>query len=396
MSKIERGNAVPGVLYDYLIGVTIMGVIFISAVFVVPQMSYVNLLYLDQQQLRNIADQTLKAIVLETGYPANWGASEPFDPESVERFGLAESESSSFYVLDPDKVQRLVQDYPLGYINYTTIRELLDLEDYGFSISIVPPFNVTIENEEFEFDEDEADIELKVNVSARNGMPIPNAVVESTIIYSTKDGVTARLYFLVDTTLTDSMGTCEVEKHIDAPSGEEFSDILVVFRITVADVSSLVVTYQSIPSNDIANITIAGDDVILTSDQIPTPRGTRWVDNIILFDWNNFIFLYNGTRDPQNDMITYGQGFKVWNRTFPGLKKNNPAFLLFSFWVPLGQGQGRRTVLIAGPDPNWMGSRVINYGGMPTSSGSSVKIQRNVVISRMVYTLELTMWKESS
>ena len=383
----------PGVLYDYLIGVTVMGVIFISAVFVVPQMSYVNLLYLDQQQLRNIASQTLKTILLEVGYPVDWGTSDPFDPDNVERFGLAEFESSSFYVLDPDKVQRLVPDNPLGYIEYDKMRELLGLEGYGFSISIVSPFNVTIENEVFEFDDDDADIELEVTISSRGGTPIPNAVVESTIIYSTKSGNTATLYFTVDTNLTDSVGKCKVQKHIDAPSGEEFTDMIVIFRITVADVATLVVSYQKTPPDDIAEIAMVGDELILTVPEA-TPRGARWVDNIVKFDWESFVFVYNGTRS-NDDKLTYGQGYKVWSRNFANLKKENPSLLLFDFWA-VDPGVGRRSVLIAGPSPNWMGSRVLHYGGVPTSTSSSAKIQRNVVISGMVYTVELTMWKESS
>jgi len=385
-----------GVLYDYLIGIVIMGIIFISAVFVVPQISYVNLLHLDQQQLRNIASETLKAILLQAGYPEDWGAADPFDQDDILRFGLAAPNSSSFYVLDPDKVQRLVEDNPLGTVEYEKMRELLNLGGYGFSLSIVPPFNVTVDVDEFENGDDDAEIELEVHVSSRNGMPISNAIVESTIIYSTEKSDNTSLYFIIDRYLTDSLGKCEIEKHINSPDGEKFSDIIVIFKITVADLSTLLVTYQTTPPNNIANISIVEDDVILTSDQIPTPHGARWIDNIIIFDSNSFSYLYNGTRDPVKDKLTYGQGFRVWNHTFPGLKKSNPAFLLFSFWVPVGQGQGRRTVLIAGPSPNWLGSRVLHFGDFPTSTSSSVKIERNVVISEMTYVAELTMWKEAT
>jgi hypothetical protein len=370
-----------------------MGVIFISAIFVVPQISYINLLHLDQQQLRNVASQTLKAVLLQTGYPADWGTAEPFDPDSVERFGLAQSNSSSFYVLDPDKVQRLVSDNPLGYIEYSEMQELLGLEDYGFSISIIPPFNVTIQNEVFEFDDDNATIKLEVDVSSRNGLPIANAVVESTIIYSTtKSGNVASLYFIVDQNSTDSLGTCKVDKQISAPSGEEFSNIIVIFRVTVAEIATLVVTYQDTPPNDIAEINMVGDELILTMPNA-TPRGARWVDYVIKFDWESFVFLYNGTRS-NDDKLTYGQGYKVWSKNFANLKRENPSLTLFGFWA-VEPGGGRREVLIAGPNPNWLGSRVLHYGGMPTSSGSSVKVQRNVVISGMVYTIELTMWKET-
>lgn len=381
-----------GALYDYIVSLTIMSVIFISAVFVVPQMSYANLLNIDQQQLRNVATQTLKAILLQTGYPADWGTAYPFDPESVERFGLAESDSPSFYVLDPDKVQRLVEDNPLGYIEYNEMRELLGLGDYGFSISIIPPFNVTIQNEEFEYDDNDADIELEVTVSSENGLPVANALVEATIIYATKKGDSAALYYTVNETSTDSLGTCEVRKHLNAPSGEKFTDIIVVFRITVADVATFVVTYQDTPPDDIAEISMVGDELILTMPDA-TPRGARWVDHVIKFDWDSFIFLYNGTRS-NDDKLTYGKGYAVWSKEFENLKHEDPAMTLFGFWA-VDPGTGRRSILIIGPNPNWLGARVMHYGGTPASSSSSVKVQRNVVISGMVYTVELVMWKEA-
>jgi hypothetical protein len=385
-----------GALYDYLIGLTTMGVIFISAVFIVPQLSYVNLLYLDQQQLRNIANQTLKAVLLETGYPIDWGATDLFDPDSIIKFGLAASTSSSFYVLDPDKVQRLVSDNPLGSIEYYKMKELLGLEGYGFSISIIPPFNVTIENNKFEFDNDDAEMELEVYVSSRSGAPIANAVVELIIIYSTKKGGTAKLYFVRDMHLTDSLGKCKIEKHLDAQSGETFSDIIAVFKVTVADLTTIVVVYQDTPPGDIADINIVGDEIILTHPGWIPPEGqpptARWVYNIIQFNEQTFTVIYSGSKRPE-DLLTYGQGYKVWSKVFNGLKKNNPSVILFNFYV-LGRGQPR-TVLLAGPNPNWLGSRVLNYGGLPALSGSAVKIERTVVISGMTYVLELTMWKEA-
>jgi len=390
---------VTGVLYDHIIGLTIMGTIFISAVFVIPQISYVNLLYLDQQQLRNIAEQTLKAILLQTGYPADWGTTDSFDPSSVERFGLSKSNSSSFYVLDPDKVQRLVEDNPLGFIEYEKMRELLGLEGYGFSISIIPPFNVTILTEQFDVTSQKIDLKLEVKVSYNDGRRISDATVEAIIVYATKSGSSAKLYSLVERASTDPIGICTIEKHLTAPPGEQFSDVIVVFRVTVADVATRVVIYQDPPPDDIADINIVGDEIILTHpDGLPPgspPPAARWIDNIIEFDEESFLFIYNGTRSP-DDLLTYGEGFKVWNETFSGLKKSNPSFILFNFWV-LAQGipATPRSILIAGPSPNMIGSRVLNYGGAPTSSGSAIKLQRAVVISGMTYIVELAVWKES-
>ena len=137
-----------------MIGLVITGIIAVSAIVVIPNISYVNLLYVDQQQLRNIALDTLKAMLLDAGYPANWGTTGDFDPD---RFGLALAGSSSFYVLDSDKVQRLVVGNPTGVIEYEDIRTKLELQGYGFNFRIIPPFKVIV---------NDIDLEAAKNVSA--------------------------------------------------------------------------------------------------------------------------------------------------------------------------------------------------------------------------------------
>lgn len=164
-----------GTVYDYLAATIIVGSIFVAAVVVVPNASYMNLLYVDHQQLRNVALETLKTMLLDAGYPENWGSQTPFDQNSVQRFGLAHSGTSSFYVLDSEKVQRLVASNPAGHIDYEVIREKLGLQDYGFCIKIFPLFNVTVddlsEGSELLFD---------INVRFNDGRAIPNAAVDAT------------------------------------------------------------------------------------------------------------------------------------------------------------------------------------------------------------------------
>jgi len=372
----------------------VTGVVFISAVLVIPSMNYVSLLQVDQQQLRNVAEQVFKTMLLEPGYPVDWGSTDPFDQNSVNRIGFAD-ENSTLYVLDSDKVQRLVANNPIGSIEYDRVRELLGLEGYGFSLSIVPPFDVAVENEEFEVAPSRVDLELDVTVLNVKGGPIPNAVVETTIIYSTKKGDNARLYVIVEKSLTDRLGVCEVEKHTDAPSEEQFSDVIVVFRVSVANVSSLFAVYQRVPSNDIAEINYVGDNIVLTVPEV-TPRGARWVDNIIDFDWESFISMYNGTRS-NDDKLTYGEGYKVWSHTFRGLKHGAPSLLIMGFWA-VDAGEGRRCILIAGPNPNLFGSRVLQYGDPDGAKGARcvMKLQRDVVISGMTYLAEIIVWKELS
>lgn len=377
-----------GEVYGYIIGLAITGIIFISAVAVVPNLSYVNLLYVDQQQLRNTALETMKAILLQTGSPASWGSEDPFNQDSVSRFGLAYAESSSSYVLDSDKVQRLVVDNPIGYVEYDKMRDLLGLEGYGFSISILQPFNVTIKEVDFE----PPDLEFEVKVSDNYGTPVPNAIVDSTIIYSTQEGENSTLHVTIaETAFTGDLGTCEVNETLNPSEG--ISDIIVVFEVTVADLATIFVTYQKNPPDDIANVNLVGDNLILTVPDA-TPRGARWVDNVVMYGEEKLTFLYNGTRSNE-DKLTYGEGYKVWTESFNDLQYHNPTLLIFNFFAVDPGPSARREILVAGPYPNWMGSRVIQYGGALEHTGkTAVNLHRTVIISGMTYIIELTLWKE--
>ena len=97
-------------VYDHVVAILVVGVIFVGAVVVLPAMSFANLQAVDQQQLRNTALNVFNAMLLDTGEPTNWGSMDPFymnDPR-IKRFGLASTQGTTFYVLDPNKVQRLI------------------------------------------------------------------------------------------------------------------------------------------------------------------------------------------------------------------------------------------------------------------------------------------------
>jgi len=390
-------------LYDYMIALTIVGVIFISVVFISPSLSYANILYIDQQQLRSLAVETLKTILLGTGYPTTWGAQDPFDPNNVQNFGLASADSSSFYVLDPDKVQRLVKDNPIGYIEYPRMRKLLGLERYWFNIRIVPPFNFTILNAQVA----PPQISFEVKVSLNDGRPVPNGKVNAVIFYTTQgrgqgqgDKGEERSWVFsekVNDVSTDARGMCGIERMLTPPG--QISDVMVLFKVTVADLTTLFVTFQDDRPDDIAYVNMVSDNVILSMpDNPPPPRDARWVDNVIMFSWDTdtIMFLHNGSIPRLNeDKLNYGS-YKVWTRTFNELSNHNPALLIFNFWaVDIGENPARRSVLIAGPYPNWLGYRVIEYGGTSPQGYTAVKLYRNVVVSGMTFNAELSLWKES-
>lgn len=379
-------------VYDHIIAILVVGSMFVGAVVVAPTITLVNMQTIDQQQLRNLALNVFNAILLDTGEPSDWGSMDPFyinDPR-IQRFGLATAQDSTFYVLDPDKVQRLVTDNPMNYCDYDRVRELLGLQGYGFSLQIIPPFNVTNADgtpipDRSPITINNNEISYEIKVSYLDGTPIPNANVTATIVYT--NGRDLEIITRPQV-LTDALGLCSDTVTLSFNP----TQVIVVLQVTVAGVATLTVTFGTTPPNDIAEINFVEDTIILTMPDA-TPRAARWVDNIIPFlGEEGFEFIYNGTRST-NDMLNYGR-FRVWSKNFNGLKRRNPVVFIFNFWAVI-RGSGRQEVLIAGPYQNLLGYTVFSYGESPTTGSASVKIQRNVVISGMTYTAELWLWKES-
>ena len=386
-------------VYDHIFAIIIVGIIFVSAVVALPAMSLINIRAVDQQQLRNIALNVFNAILLDTGEPVNWGSVDPnWSPEIVKRFGLASASASTFYVLDPDKVQRLVEGNPLGGINYTVVKELLGLEGYEFSFRIIPPFNVTnvdgtkIDDNHSPINEtllEEKVLQYAVKVCYPNGEPIPNAVIEAVVVYTDKSN------FAIESpkfTTTDSMGIGRDTINLDFKP----SHVTVILRVSVADVATLVVTFGKNPLRFV-DINAVGDSIVLTRPKNKTNAEVK-LHKIYFFSADGtLVSLYNGTKD---DHFNTGVGspFRLWNKTFPCLKSRNPVVFVINIETvpPKGSGEhGNQEMVIAGPYQNLLGYTVFQYGSSSPPERGAVSLRRSVIISGMTYTAELTLWKES-
>ena len=382
-----------GELYDYMIGIVVVGVIFISAVFAVPAISYVNLLEVDQQQLRNTALNVFNAMLLGTGSPVDWGSTFPFDQNNVEAFGLAYSGESSLYVLDTDKVQRLDKDSP-GYMEYAYARDLLRLEDYGFSLTIFRPFTV---DWDLEINDAANYVSFAVNVTrSEDGRPIPNAQVSCTILCTAKkDEELTVVVAQPKTFFTNALGRCEGNVTMQIPENFRIEKAVAILKITVAGISTMVVAQEDLWAQNVMKINTFGDTIILSfRGELTNTSGVRRVLDINAYTYDALTEIYEGKDDPNSDKITHGYGYVFWNNTFPGLKAMDPALLLFSVSVPV-KGEGRRPVIVAGPFSLWESSEVFSFG--PDSeqfSNVATKLRRYVVFSGMTYIAELTLWKE--
>jgi len=371
-------------VFEHITAIIVVSMLFVSAVIAVPAISYVNLLYVDQQQFRNVALEALNSMLLGVGYPSEWGSSDPFNESDVTNFGLALSESSSFYVLDPEKVQRLDVGNPSGSLDYDTVRTLLGLQDYGFNIKVIPLFNVTaIDNSEL------PSLLFEVNVTFNDGRPIPSAQVEAEIFYV--EGQSG--YFTTETeNSTNWLGQCTIEKELT--SG--VTDYIVVLETTVADLATITSTYMGgFDQQHTMNASMIGENITLS---IPEglgwekgSSGARWVKNVMVVSADRVWNVYNGTSD---DKITWSDSKDSWgwSKLLSGLSYYKPLFIIFNLRVP----NPTRLVLFVGPYTIASGYRVFNFGSSParSPSGEALKLTRSVEISGMSYVFELLMWKE--
>jgi len=387
-----------GGIYDHLLAVVLVGAIFVAAVAALPNVGYVSLLSVDQQQMRNLALDVLKTMLLDAGYPTDWGSYQVFTNSTVQRFGLALDDSSSFYVLDPDKVSRLNLDNPAGFVGYETIRDRLRLQGYGFDLRITPPFNVTI-NDGNPVDLATMRNGVKVLVThSDDKRPIPNAAVKAKIIYS-KTNDNNQFYWATPlSNSTDVLGKCTIKNTDPDFQSANVQDFVLVLTVTVADLTTITATYMSGFHQQIASASMIGDTVTLhiPENVIPSeqPRGERRIMSVASVSESGVSTVYNGG-DPNNDKMTWGEKYSYKNYTFPGIRYEDSLFLIFTIRVSLGKGGGLSLVLFLGPRPNWMGARIQDYGDpRGAASGSAVKVQRNVLIAGMTYRVEFTLWKQ--
>jgi len=374
-----------GTVYDYLMATVIVGMIFVAAVVVVPNASQMNLLYVDHQQLRNTALEALKAMLLDTGYPLNWGSQNPFDQNSIQRFGLASSGTSSFYVLDPEKVQRLAIDCPAGNVDYEVIREKLRLQGYGFRIRVMPLFNVTVDDVS-----QGDDLLFDISVRLDDGRPIPNALVTATILYVETNGGNEKFGF--STLLgsrTDELGKCTIGHHLPDLTG-----YILVLKVTVADMATITVPYLEGFAENVAQASIIGDTVSLNIPVGEHPSERRILNMTCVSEDEVWNYPGVGGRNPE-DKMNYGEGYQYWIQHCPGLSYDSPLFLIFNIYTQEEDVGKKHMVLFAVSPLINIQSGLLQLGGLSAqSSGGAVKLTRSVDIWGMTYIFELLLWKE--
>jgi hypothetical protein len=380
--------------YDNIVAILLVGLIFVGAVLLMPALSFSNIQSVDYQQLRNTAVNVFDSILLNPGDPIDWGSTQDFSVENVNAFGLAKYQNSHFYILDPDKVQRLKSGNPLGEITNEEAKELLNLDGYGFTLRIIPPFNVTnvdgtkITTENSPIDTSLLDVKechYNVKVSFLDGRPIPYAAVQSLVVYSNGSNF-AQVGPSIEE--TNSLGICTDSLSLSFVP----TQVIVILTIDVAEVATLVVTFGSEMPN-VVDINMVGDDIILTKPDNNPTGATIFINGLYVFKDDGTRTLFEDFESKEKFTYTESGNYEEWIGNYPGVKYYEPSLVILCYDDTEGAG-GRQDFVVAGPYQNLLGYSIFEYGASPKISDNAVRIQRSVLISGMTYTAELVFWKE--
>ncbi|MCW4031402.1 MAG: hypothetical protein NWE80_03460 [Candidatus Bathyarchaeota archaeon] len=379
--------------YDHIVAILIVGAIFVGTVVTLPALNYANLGTVDQQQLRNTALNVFDSMLLSAGSHSNWGSVETvFDQDAVEKFGLAYSAPFSKYVLDVDKVQRIDQSNPTGFIEYNRAHELLNLEDYGFQFSILRPFVV---NSSLNITRNEVHYHVAVT-RTEDGTPIPNAEVKVTTILSVMGGSKFDIVRCDPVTnFTNALGICEGIQTANVSGG--ITHAISIMTITVSGISTTVVARTNDPLSELIRINTSGDDIILSLPEEIIGNNTRSERRIVQIDVYDsealFPLFEMGDLNPPDIKFSAGTGYEHWIMNYPGLKFMDPTALIF--WVELTlKGHGRVLVLLAGSLDFMAEQKILSLGPDPENKNPIVIMRRLVVISDMTYVSQIAFWRD--
>ena len=195
-------------IYEYLFAGLIIISMLIGSTIMVITLSTPASNASDKDTLKVTAEKIMTQMLLDSGYPNNWG-SDNTPPQNLKVFGLAKygETSRQAYELDPDKVLRLNSNLggsPSNFVNATIAAKLLGLNnihdslDYGFTLE----FNETLQVNSSPLGSDK----YSVSVLSDYALPIIGANVSAVLYYVNSSSLIAHLGPVYNTTIYD--GSC--------------------------------------------------------------------------------------------------------------------------------------------------------------------------------------------
>lgn len=347
-------------IYEYLFAAVIIMSMLLASSTMITTISEPTQNVSDKEQLKVAAQKLITQILLDSGYPSDWGSNITIKAPDLEIFGLAKHGETTreAYTLDPNKILRLgLNNTSQFFIHPSYVLNLLNLgNDYGLALEFYPPLNVT----EYLI----ADNRYTVNViSGYEGLPIVNAIVNATMFYST-DGATiqsanAKVITNYDGTYTAEFAIPPTEMKI---------------MVVVADYSSIRVTKVFKTGLNVTLASMLGEYLVDAPVEILNETETREI----------IVTKKKGTSgysidSIQSKMTIESQG--IFKLTY--LEPSTVAALALS--------KDGTSLILGSKDVT------LTYSSIPgaTSFPFAYSLERTVIIDGSTYTARLYLWRMS-
>lgn len=359
-------------IYEYLFtGVLIISILIASSI-MVTTLSGPPISASQKDQLKITAEKIMTQILLDPGYPYNWG-SDNTSSENLRIFGLAKygETSRGAYILDPDKVSRLNSAIGSQWVNPSYAANLLNLgndsaralgQDYGFTLEFNETMGIT-------FVELSPDV-YSIKITADYNQPIINAHVTAELYYVNESAKIAYKGPISNTTLYD--GTCNLNFSSINPNTTQSAKALIV----IADYYGAHMAKIYAEESNVTTAYLLGRSLIAsTGNPYVVPNGADSLEVVL-------------TKTDQGFMM---QRFFVQNVGSPS------NFTLNSLPEPSAIAVMAVTqeahLLVAFRDFS-----AISYRSIPAvqSAAFAYSIERTVLISGSTYTATLYFWRMST
>lgn len=318
-----------------------------------------------KEQLKITAQKIMTQILLDPGFPFDWGSNQTEQPQV---FGLAKygETSREAYLLDPDKVQRLNAELGNISVPVSTVLQLLNLgHDYGFNLEISENLQVTLQR----VNESGEKFAIKVN-SYFDQMPLANTKITAALYDTQVENVTRRGSA---ENITGYDGTCEID--FGLPLGSEREVLIVLANYYGAHGAGILpLGSDAIKGYLFSNQVVASEKYSL---YYPDRQSAATEAVIIETDQNHAIIEFGaGSSDSTKSLVLEG-----------GVEPSAVAVL-----ASVKDEAGQPAMLTAYRD------LTMNYTSIAglRSAAMSYSLQRTVLIAGTTYTVTLYLWRASN
>jgi hypothetical protein len=357
-------------IYEYLFAGLVIILILTASTVMVATIATPTNNAADKNQLSVTAQKVMTQMLLDAGYPNDWGTTD-VEPQV---FGLAKCGeiSRQAYELDPDKVMRLNQAMP-DYLPPSNVTRLLNLDnsanvnEYGFTLQFNETLHVSTPVKVGNVDN------YTVTVTSQYTLPISGVKVAATLYYidNTNNPTINHTQTLHGTTGYDGAYTAGFKT-----------------AITTAKILAVTVDYYGAQLTKFYPLT-TGTTATLYQNQLVANINQSY--NIIAGADAREILLCNNNGTYTTKDITAINGGSANNFVVNGtLEPQAVAVLAIS-------GTAQNELLVASRDFSHINYQTINLPNQAAPSGTyAYSLERTVVIGGSVYTATLYLWRMTS